>query len=122
VQRRGKIHSAFFTDFKYGGRKQALAAAQLHHRKLLRKLGLPKQMSRRWWAEIPRRQGSSGIPGVQKLVDWRFWPLRTYWLATWSPKPYVVRRRQFSARKFGSRKARQMAIRARRAGLRDMQP
>jgi hypothetical protein len=120
VQRRGRIHSAFFTDFKYGGRAQALAAAEQHRRKLLRKLGLPKQKSRRWWAEIRRRKGSSGIVGVRKLVDWQSWPLRTYWRATWSPEPYAARRNMFSVRKFGARKARLLAIRARRAGLRSM--
>ncbi len=52
LQRQGKIHSAFFTDFKHGGRAQALAAAQQYHRKLLAKLGPPKRMLRRWWAEM----------------------------------------------------------------------
>jgi hypothetical protein len=118
VQRRGKIHSAFFTDFKHGGRRRALAAAQRHHRKLLKQL---KPMNRRRWAELRRRKGSSGIIGVQRLVDWGSWPIRTYWKATWSPKPHVVRRKQFSVRKFGAKKAKQLAIRARRAGLRSMQ-
>src|ERR1035437_925008 len=102
VQRRGKIHSAFFTDCSHGGRKQALAAAQQHRRKLLAKLGPPKQMLRRWWAEIRRRKGE----------------VRKYWVATWSPEPYVARRKVFSFWEFGSRKARRLAIRARRAGLR----
>jgi hypothetical protein len=121
VQRRGKIHSAFFTDFMHGGRAQALAAAQKHYRKLRRKLGLPKRRSRRWWAELPRRKGSSGIVGVQRMVDWRSWPLRTYWRATWSPEPYVARRKMFSVKKLGAKKAKRLAIRARRAGLRSMQ-
>jgi hypothetical protein len=119
VQRRGKIHSAFFTDFKHGGRRRALAAAKQHYGKLLKRL---KPMTRRRWSEMRRRKGSSGIVGVQRLVDWGFWPIRTYWKATWCPKPYVVRRKQFSVRKFGARKARWLAIRARRAGLRSMQP
>jgi len=118
VQRRGKIHSAFFTDFKHGGRRRALAAAQRHHRKLLKQL---KSMTRRRWAELRRRKGASGIVGVQRLVNWGSWPVRTYWTATWSPKPHVVRRKQFSVRKFGAKKAKQLAIRARRAGLRSMQ-
>jgi hypothetical protein len=122
VQRRGKIRSAFFTDFKHGGRAQALAAAQKHHRKLLAKLGPPQQLSRRWWAELRRRKGSSGTVGVQKVVNRRLKHPRTYWVATWSPKPYVVRRRQFSARKFGYQKARRLAVRARRAGVRSMKP
>jgi hypothetical protein len=118
VQRRGKIHSAFFTDCSHGGRKQALAAAQRHHRKLLKRF---KPMTRRRWAELPRRRGRSGIIGVQRLVNWRSWPLRSYWKATWSPKPYVVRRKWFSVRKFGARKAKWLAVRARRAGVRSMQ-
>jgi hypothetical protein len=120
VQRRGKIHSAFFTDFKHGGRRRALAAAQRHHRKLLRKLGPTKSKSRQWWAEIRRRKGSSGIVGVQRVVMRRRGKVIKYWKATWSPKPYVVRRQWFSFWEFGSRKARWLAICARRAGLRSM--
>jgi hypothetical protein len=122
LQRKGKIHSAFFTDKKHGGRTRALAAAQEHSRKLAAKLGTPVQMSRRDWAQIRRRKGSSGIVGVQKIVDRRFKRPRIYWKATWSPEPYVVRRKQFSARKHGAEKAKKLAIRARRAGVRSMQP
>ena len=120
LQRRGKLHSAFFTDIKYGGRRKALAAAQKHHRKLLAKLGPPKRRQRRWWAEIRRRKGSSHIVGVQKVVMRRNGEVRKYWLATWSPEPYVVRRKTFSFWEFGSRKAKRLAIRARRAGVRSM--
>jgi hypothetical protein len=122
LQRNGKIHSAFFADKKHGGGTQALVAAQQHYRKLLAKLGLAKLMPRRRWAEIRRRKGSSGIVGVQKILDRRFKPPRMYWKATWSPKPYVVARKAFSVRRYGTRKARRLAIRARRAGLRSMQP
>ena len=122
LQRRGKIHSKFFSDKRHGGQAQALAAAQQHYRKLVAKLGPPKQMLRRWWAEIRRRTGSSGIVGVQKLVDRRSKRPRKYWKATWSPEPYVVRRKEFSVREYGARKAKLLAIRARRAGVRNMQP
>lgn len=120
VQRRGKIHSAFFSDIKHGGRAQALAAAQQHYRKLLAKLGLAKLMPRRRWAEIRRRKGSSSIVGVQEMVVRREGRVRKYWKAIWSPEPYVVRRKVFSVRKYGARKARRLAIRARRAGLQSM--
>ena len=120
LQRRGKMYSAFFTDLKHGGKAQALAAAQAHHRKLAAKLGTPVQMSRRAWAEIRRRKGSSSTVGVQRIIDRRFKRPRVVWKATWSPEPQVVRRRQFSARKFGAKKAKELAIRARRAGLRSM--
>ena len=120
LQRNGKIHSAFFTDKKYGARPRAFAAAQEYYRKLAAKLGTPVQMSRRNWAEIRRRKGSTGIVGVQKSVNRQFKPPRIYWKATWSPEPYVVRRKMFSAIKFGNAKARLLAIRARRAGVKAM--
>ncbi len=122
LQRRGKIHSAFFTDLKHGGKAQALAAAQAHHRKLAAKLGTPVQMSRRDWAEVRRRKGSSNVGGVQRMVDRRSKRPRVIWVATWSPEPHVARRKYFSAKKFGSRIAKLLAIRARLAGVQKMQP
>lgn len=121
LQRRGKLHSAFFTDIKFGGRKPALAAAQKYYRQLRRKLGEPKTNTRRFWAEVPRRKGRSGIHGVQRFIDRRHKPWRKYWKATWSPRPYVVARKQFSIRRHGEARARQLAIRARQAGLRSME-
>jgi hypothetical protein len=121
LQRRGKTHSAFFTDQIHGGRKRALAAAQKHYCKLLAKWGPPMRNRRRWWAQIRRRKGSSGIVGVQTVVRRRNGEVRKYWVATWSPKPYVVRRKGFSFWEYGSKKARRLALRARRAGLRNMQ-
>ena len=122
VRRKGKTHSAFFTDLRYGGKAEALAAAQAHQLKLAAKLGSPVQMSRRAWAEIRRRKGSCSIVGVQKLVVRRGKRPVTYWKATWSPEPYVVRRKVFSVKKFGARKAKRLAIRARQAGLRSLGP
>ena len=120
VMHKGKIHSAFFADRMHGGQAEALMAAQQHRRKLLAKLGLPKQKSRRWWAELRRRIGSSNIVGVQRIVVRRSRRPVTYWKATWSPEPYVVRRKWFSVEKFGARKAKRLAILARRAGVRSM--
>jgi hypothetical protein len=67
-----------------------------------------------------RRKGSSSIVGVQKRVLRRNGEVRKYWVATWSPELYVVRRKAFSFWEFGPRKAKQLAIRARRAGVRSM--
>jgi len=121
LRRRGKIHSAFFTDQKYGGKKRALAVAQKHYRKLLAKLGPPVKTQRRRWAEIPRRISSSGVVGIRKVVMRRHGEVRKYWAATWSPKPRVIQRRAFSFWRYGSKKARELAVRARRAGLRNME-
>jgi hypothetical protein len=120
VARRAKIHSAFFSDKKYGGHEQSLAAAQAYHLKLRQALGMPRQRLRRWNAEVVRRRGRSGIQGVQRVIDRRFKPWRKYWRAIWSPELGVVRKKQISIRKHGEEKAKQLAIRARRAGLRSM--
>ena len=121
LQHRGKIHSAFFSDKKHGDWAYALEAAQRHYRMLTAKLGPPERTSRRWWAETRGRKGSSSIVGVRKLVVRREGKVRKYWMATWSPEPYVVRRKAFSVRKYGAKKAKLLAIRARRAGVRSMQ-
>jgi hypothetical protein len=120
LARRGRIHSAFFADKKHGGREAAFAAAQKHYRQLRLKLGEPKTNTRRFWAELRRRKGRSGIHGVQKIVDRRSGKPVTVWKATWSPEPYVVQRKQFSVRKHGAKRAKLLAIRARKAGLRSM--
>ncbi len=122
LQRKGKMHTAFFTDKMHGGRESALAAAQVYVRELAAKLGEPLQMSRRAWAEIRRRKGSSGVVGVQRVVRRQGRRPRIYWMATWSPEPHVVRRKMFSAIKYGGREARRRAIRARQAGLASMKP
>jgi len=120
LARRGKIHSAFFTDKKHGGREPALAAAQAHYAKLRQKYGPSPKLSRRWWAEIRRRKGSSHVVGVQQAVNRRGKKPTVYWKATWSPEPHVVRRKWFSVKKYGARQAKKLAIKARRAGVRSM--
>jgi hypothetical protein len=121
LQRRRKIHSTFFSDKKHGGREQAFAAAQEHHLKLAAKLGTPARMSRRQWAELPRRKSRSGIIGVRHVVVRRDRRVRKYWMAMWSPKPHVVARRWFSVRRHGAEKAKRLAIRARKVGVRSME-
>ena len=120
LQRKGKIRSAFFTDLMHGGQAEALAAAQIFYENLLAKIGPPRNQSRRWWAQLRRRKGSSNVVGVQKSVSRRGKRPVIYWKATWSPEPYVVRRKSFSVKKHGARKAKLLAIRARRAGVRSM--
>ena len=120
VTYKGKIHSAFFSDKKHGGRQPAFLAAQMCHQKLRAKFGLPRRADRRWNSQIVRRRGRSGIHGVQRVIVRGGRRLRKYWTATWSPKLGVIRRKQFSIRRYGEEKALRLAIRARRAGLRSI--
>ena len=117
LQRRGKIYSGFFADKTHGGQPQALAAAQKHYQKLLRK---HRPLTRQLRAQIRRRKGSSGIVGVQRVIVRRPGYQQAYWKATWSPQPYVVRTMMFSTRKYGARWAKALAIRVRKAELRSM--
>jgi len=98
----------------------ALAAAKLGLLRLRRKLGAPVKPSRRLNSQIVRRRGPSGIHGVQRVIDRRTKPWRKYWKATWSPELGRSVRKMFSIRKYGEKRAKELAIRARRAGLRKM--
>jgi hypothetical protein len=120
--RDGQTFSAFFSDKSYGGRAAALAAAVEHRGKLLKILGKPIHKLRRLNAEIVRRKGRSGIYGVRRVIDRKVRPWRKYWVAAWSPELGVVRKMQFSIRRYGEEEAKELAIRARRAGLRSMKP
>jgi hypothetical protein len=118
LQRKGIVHSAFFADLSYGGKRRAFRAAQKHFRGLQKKY---QPMTRKSWAELVRRKGKSGIIGVRRVVIKRPGQRRlVLWQANWSPRPYLVRRRTFSVRKFGERKARALAILARRIGVQTM--
>ena len=118
LQRKGITRNAFFADRSYGGKRRALRAAQKHFRSLEKKY---RPMTRQRWAEMPRRKGKSGVIGVQRAVIKRSGqPRRVYWQANWSPQPYLSRRRVFSVRKFGEKKARALAIMARRIGVQTM--
>jgi hypothetical protein len=77
LQRKGIVHSAFFADLSYGGKRQAFRAAQKHFRELEKKY---KPMTRQHWAEMLRRKGKSGIIGVRKvIIKRRGQPRRVSW-------------------------------------------
>lgn len=120
MQRKGKIHSAFFSDLTHGGRELALAAAMAHYQEMKSRLGPPPQANRRAWAQVRRRKSASGIVGVQKVMRKYNGRVLKAWVATWSPEPGVVRRMMFSIRKYGAIDAKQLAILARRRGVREM--
>ena len=54
--------------------------------------------------------GATSIVGVQRMVLRRAGKVWIFWKATWSPEPYVVARKVFSVRKYGTKKAKLLAI------------
>lgn len=112
------IHSAFFGDKAYGGKRKALKFAQRHYAGLLKKYGA---ISRQAWAQISRRKGASGILGVRRTALKRGGLRLEYWMASWSPRPYVVQRKMFSIQRHGSRVAKALAVKARKNGILSME-
>src|SRR5208283_3013135 len=81
LQRKGIVHSAFFADLSYGGKRRAFRAAQKHFRGLEKKY---RPMTRKRWAELLRRKGKSGIIGVRRVViKLRGQRWRVSWQANW---------------------------------------
>jgi hypothetical protein len=112
LARKGKIYPAFLADKSNGGKRRALKAAQKHYQKLVREHG---RISRRELEQMARRKSSSGIVGVRKVTV-----TTTYWVAHWSPRPNVRRKKAFSIKVFGAEKARALAVAARIKGLKKM--
>jgi hypothetical protein len=118
VTRNCKQFAKFFSDKKSGSKNKALIAAKAHYADLC--LNNPA-MSRRKFAQIQRRSSKTGIVGVSKIVKSIKGKSYKFWQATWSPKIGTVQKEAFSVKKFGEIKAKEMAVKARNKGVREMQ-
>ena len=119
LRRRGKRQVKSFADKKSGGKGRSLKAAKQYRDALL--LLFPP-MSRKEFCSILRRNNKSGIVGVYRYAK-RF-ALRDgsiketwYWEANWPIDKAGSAHLSFSVNEFGEKKARQLAIRARKAAL-----
>lgn len=116
VQRNSNTISKMFTDGVYGGKHQALQAAIIFREQVLTVVpNYEYQMRRR---NVVRRNNKSGIAGVGryevKSVTGR---IRSFWLARWDDERGICRLRKFSVKRYGERKAKQLAIAERRRQL-----
>ena len=118
LARKGKIYNAFFADQTHGGKRKALDAARQHYQKLVRQHG---RISRKDWARVVRRKGRSGIVGVRRLAVKTGGRTLWAWVAAWSPRRGVVKRKMFAVKKFGARQAKALAIKARQKGVSTME-
>lgn len=113
----GALFTKLFSDSVYGSQEAALEAARKWHDELLAAFPLP---NRREFAEKARRKSNSGIVGVRKGKDYSKGKTYDVWIASWSPQRGVYKTKKFSILKHGDEGARQLAIAAREAGLREM--
>ena len=113
LQRRGKKFAKYFSNHLHGGSRRAFRIAQAWRAQLLTNLEAEETV------RICRRsaRNSSGVVGVSKVTvvapngcEYHFWQ------ATWSPAPGKRRCVKFSIRRYGDRRAFELAVEAREAG------
>ena len=121
VHRRGVRHEPFFGDTKHGGATKALEAAIRVRDDLEKKF---PRYSRRELVQLITKRTPNGVRGVRwrtsvQLVGGK---KRKYVFAEamWCPEPGKVKHKSFSVDKYGKKQAWIRAMKARRAGLREM--
>ncbi len=112
-----------FPDKKFKGKRKALQAAKLFRDDLLIK---HPPISRKQNCAIVRANNRSGIPGVytySKSYELRDGTLKStrYWGANWPDDEGGSHSVSFSVKQYGEEQAKQLAIRARKKGLRGLE-
>lgn len=121
LTRRGKLHTEYFPDEKYGGKRKSLVAAKKHRDALEQRWKgfTSKQLSKK-----VRSNNTSGTPGVRLVSEtdprWPSEPEYEYYIAQWSPSKGVRKTKRFSVKKYGKKKALELAVKARNRGVNSM--
>ena len=116
LSRRGRKFSRFFSDRKYGGREVALGIAREFRDELVARL---PDRERSGAAGKLTRRNISGVVGVSRIIVRTAMARYEFWQATWSPNPGVRRRVKFSIRRYGEKRAFELACAVRREAERD---
>ena len=122
IQRWNRISIRNFSDRHYGGRDQALAAAQVYRDELLAQRA---PMTRRARCTILKKNNQSGVSGVTRLEPRAHGREQTlgpaYWVARWPGEGRRIRQRRFSVTKYGEWGAYLKAVQARQHGVATME-
>ena len=108
--------------FYYGVNKTETAAkkeALARWRKLRKRYPV---LTKRRFREVLRKPTASGIPGVTRITTYSKGHQYDVWKASWTSIRGKRRSRQFSVNKYGERKAKRLAIAARREALDKIAP
>ena len=119
LRRYGKTHVKNFPDLKHGGKRKALRAAKEYRDWFV---STHPPMTRKAFADVLRVNNTSGIPGVYKYRKTYYLKdgterERWYWEAHWPTAPGESDKACFAVHHYGENRARQLAIRARKEGL-----
>ena len=109
-----KITQEYFYFGKKVTEAQALKAAKERWKKIREKHPV---LTKRKFREVLRKPTASGIAGVNKITTASNGYEYEVWKATWTNRAGRRISKQFSIDKYGTRKAKRMAIEARMAGL-----
>ena len=118
---RGRITiSRRFSDGRYGGKRQALAAAIRFRDIALSELEALRYV--RWRRSRKRSHNTSGIIGVGRYesLDRSKRYISAYWLAYWNDLTGKRHQRRFSVKLHGERRAKALACQARAEAMRAM--
>jgi len=122
LSRRGIDHVKNFPDKRWGGKHKALVQAKAFRDELLEK---HPPLSRLEFCSILRSNNQSGITGVYRYA--KSFKLKNgkikeswYWEATWPIGKSKQSHRSFPVNEYGEAKARQLAVRARKAALKGL--
>lgn len=113
LQRRGVKYAKYFSDRLHGGSRGAFMYAKQWRDRLLRRLESEESV------RICRHstRNSSGVVGVSKVtVVAPNGAKYQFWQATWSPESGQRRCVKFSVRRYGDRRAFELAVDARHKG------
>ncbi len=122
LRRRGTLHVKNFPDKKHSGKGRALRLAKAFRDELLVKY---PPMTRQQFCSIIRNNNRSGISGVytyNKSYVLRDGTVKktSYWEANWPNGNSESASVSFSVKTYGENKAKKLAIRARKKGLRSV--
>lgn len=114
----GKTHSKLFSDKKYGGRDAALEKARGYRHHLREKLDQVPQKPRARRLVYRDNRNSTGILGVSRTRKRnKNGTITDCFSVSWRPQPGVQKCTSFSIRKYGEKKAFELAVSHRRQKL-----
>jgi hypothetical protein len=109
VYRKGKTHSKFYSDLKYGGKGKALKLALDERTRLNKRLGPPATKGLRVMTR--NANNTSGVIGVSKTSKKSpTGVIRSYYTVSWRPEPNLARNKAFSIDSIGEKKAFELAV------------